>query len=632
INSHGDVTNTHGWPWTSTVNTAHANGVKVHLVVTLFDGASINTLIGSTTYKNNFFNNMKNLMIAGNADGINIDFESGTGWQPQMDEFMGELSAYMDANIPGGSETSIATAPINWTNWQFDNLVQNCDIIFIMGYAFYGSWSSTSGPCSPLTGGGNNITSSVVTQYASARAIAPEKIVLGIPYYGGHWTTTGSSAYSSVIDWIGSTRFANDQPNSLNYGLQWDSASQTPWYRYQSGGVWHQIWFDNADSLRLKYQLAEQYDLGGVGMWALNYDGTLPDLWNVIDEEFVAPCCTEAPLDDVIFADNFDDGGAAGRWNVFGSSADHTVDFNYDYSADGIPPAPNSAGTTRGVKLTVNSTDANPSTEVVNIYPKGVYGTVDFDLKFDAWLNYNGGAGGATGSTKHMIMGVGHAGGQEVWTGNPTSDGKWFAVTGEGGSTVDYRAHSGPNTYTLAHGVYLAGSTDNTATFYQDLFPAPTYETSGAPGKHWVEVEVHKRDTLVDWVIDGTTVVTSPSSGVSGNVMIGLEDLYGTLAVPLADSYLVIDNVRVEQLGELDCNANNVADGCETMAAGDFDADGDVDLADLAALADCLQGPNATPRPTRAQCTAACQQAFDMDGDYDVDLKDVHALLGNFAN
>jgi hypothetical protein len=101
INSAGNVTNAHGWPWTSLVNTAHANGVKVHLVVTLFDGAAIQTLINSPANKANFFENMRDLMIAGNADGINIDFESGSGWQGQMDEFMGELSAYMDAEIPG---------------------------------------------------------------------------------------------------------------------------------------------------------------------------------------------------------------------------------------------------------------------------------------------------------------------------------------------------------------------------------------------------------------------------------------------------------------------------------------------------------------------------------------------------
>lgn len=636
VNSQGAVTNAHGWPWTSIVNSAHANGVKVHLVVTLFDDVAIYTLINNASYKATFFANMKNLMLQGNADGINIDFEPGgsgsASWEPLMDEFMGELSAYMDANIPG-SETSIATAPINWAGWQFGNLVQNTDIIFIMEYAFWGSWSTTSGPNSPLTGGSNNLTSSVVTQYASARAIAPERIVIGIPYYGGHWTTQTSAARSTVIDWIGSTRFSNDEPNSQTYGVLWDSTSQTPWYRYQSAGVWHQIWFDNADSLRLKYELAEQYSLGGVGMWALNYDGTRPELWNLIDEMFVQPCCESAPLEDVIFSETFDDGLAADRWRIYASSADHSVDFNYDYSQAGIPAAPNASGTTRGVRIAVNNTDAAAGAEVVNLYPNGVYGVGDYTLRFDAWLNYNGGAGGSAGSTKYMIAGVGHAGERVVWPSNTAADGKWFAVDGDGASTQDYRAQSGRNLYTVAHGVYPAGSMDNTAALYQTLFATPPFETTGAPGKRWVQVEVRKVGAVVEWVIDGTLLASSPTpTSLNGDVMLGLLDLLGVVANPVQDSFVIFDNVRVEQVGDPDCNQNGVTDGCETVAGGDYNADGVVNFIDLAAFADCLEGPFGTPRPTLVRCAATCLQAFDADGDYDVDLVDFSAFQSAYGN
>jgi len=623
INGSGNVTNTRGWPWTSVVNTAHAHGVKVHLVVTLFNGTSINTLIGSPANKANFFANMKSLMLAGNADGINIDFEEGSGWQGQMDEFMGELSAYMSAEIPG-SETSIATAPVNWGGaWQFGNLVQNTDIIFIMGYAFNGSWSTTSGPGSPLIGGSINITDTVVDEYASARAIAPEKIVLGIPYYGLHWTTTSSSARSTVISFVASPRFSSAQPQSETNGLLWDAVSQTPWYRYQQSGVWHQVWFDNAESLGLKYDLVDDYALGGVGMWALNYDGTLPHLWQVIDERYVAPCCTEASTEDIVFADTFDDGQAAGRWALFASSADHTADFDFDYSQHGIPPAPNTTGgTTRGLKFTVNNNDANPAPEAVSVYPAGGYFTSDYALQFDAWLNYNGGAGGGVGSTEFLTAGLGHAGGKVIWQSNPTSDGRWFAVSGEGGATEDYRAHNGANMYQVFHGVYNAASMDHLNAYYQTLFPSPAFETSGAPGKDWVEVEVRKSGSFTYWSINGTPLAGTPTASANGNAMIGYADLIASLANPAEDNFLIIDNVRVVQVAEADCNMNTIADGCETIASGDFDGDGDTDLADLSAFLDCMEGPNATPRPTRTTCAGLCLEAFDADGDFDVDLGD----------
>ena len=59
---------------------------------------------------------------------------------------------------------------------------------------------------------------------------------------------------------------------------------------------------------------------------------------------------------------------------------------------------------------------------------------------------------------------------------------------------------------------------------------------------------------------------------------------------------------------------------------GDNDADGDVDLIDYAALADCFFGPNITPIPTPPMTAAQCIAVFDFDADQDVDLEDAAAF------
>jgi hypothetical protein len=79
-----------------------------------------------------------------------------------------------------------------------------------------------------------------------------------------------------------------------------------------------------------------------------------------------------------------------------------------------------------------------------------------------------------------------------------------------------------------------------------------------------------------------------------------------------------------------DCNANGVPDECDHIPAGDFDADGDVDLHDYAALADCLGGPGSPPAALMP-CRSLCRDAFDGDGDGDVDLQDFGLFQQQFT-
>jgi len=296
-NPNGTISNPHNWPWTAVINTAHANGVKVILVATQFDPNSILTLITTPAYKSAFFANIKAQILAGNADGVNIDFEGSGPWRSHINGFMAELTAYLHAEIPG-CEVTFAGPAVNWSNsWDLEGLAASCDGIFIMGYAFSGSGSANSGPQAPLTGGSINITNTVTVQYGAVTQKHPEKLILGVPYYGGHWKTTTANPRSAVVSYVGSTRFRDTYEESMLYGRLWDSVSQTPWYRWHDGTDWHQVWADDAESLGLKYDLARQHRLAGVGIWALNYDGARPELWDELDRQFRTGCPRPADLD-----------------------------------------------------------------------------------------------------------------------------------------------------------------------------------------------------------------------------------------------------------------------------------------------------------------------------------------------
>ena len=274
---------------------------------------------------------------------------------------------------------------------------------------------------------------------------------------------------------------------------------------------------------------------------------------------------TDFPL---LFADNFDTDTAT-NWNVLWGAAngipDYTVNFTFDYGATPytfngvtalIPPAPNSPdGSTRGVRLAVNN-DATAATAAVNLYPKNFSVSNNFALKFDLWMNYPGMAGGtnSTGSTQFAQFGINHSGTNVNWAAPAASasDGQWFAVDGEGGTSADYRAYVGGTNnpaVDVAAGSGM-GASNNVAGIYQNLFPAARFETTGSPGKNWVEVEIRQTDNVIAWFMDGTVIaqLTNSSRFTSGNIMLGLMDVFSSIADPARDSFVIFDNVRVENL------------------------------------------------------------------------------------
>ncbi len=287
VSANGTISNPAGWPWTDVINAAHTNGVKVIMVAVNFDKDEIRGLLTNESYKQNFINNVKAKISTYNLDGVNVDFEGlyAEDRGSRINSFMKALTDSVHAAFPG-KEVSFAGPAVNWGGyWNLDGLAASCDYIFIMAYDFFGSWSSNAGPTSPLTGGNYNVTNTVVSQYASVRQSNPQKLILGVPYFGTHFKTSSSAEGAPVTDFVESPRYRSYIQTAATYGELWSTNYKTPWTRWNDG-QWHQLWYDNDSSLSLKYDLAIAYDLKGVGMWALNYDGNRTELWNLIDYRF----------------------------------------------------------------------------------------------------------------------------------------------------------------------------------------------------------------------------------------------------------------------------------------------------------------------------------------------------------
>jgi Immunoglobulin domain/Immunoglobulin I-set domain len=255
------------------------------------------------------------------------------------------------------------------------------------------------------------------------------------------------------------------------------------------------------------------------------------------------------------------------NWNFFTGSDDNVPDyttnwaFNYGvipYTFNGvtyvIPPAPNSiGGSTTGVRFTVN--DSNGVDAAVNIYPKGQSFSGNFALKFDMWLNHPGGSlgTGGSGTTEYAICGINHTGTEINWDATnspPSTDGIWFGVDGDGGANSDYLAFVGNLSGMQTQLTSTSGlvSSNHTNPTYETLFPTSRFETVGVPGKNWVAGEIDQTNGMITWKMNGTIIAqrSNTSSFTSGDIMLGYMDIFPSIASPLADAYLLYNNVRVE--------------------------------------------------------------------------------------
>ena len=289
VSNTGSIGVPSGWPWTEVINEAHENGVKMVMVIVNFDKNEIHNIITNSTARWVFMNGVKGKIKQYNLDGVNIDFEGllNEDRGSRINNFMQELSDTVH-NISADLEVSFAAPAVNWGGWDLEGLANSCDYLFIMGYDFFGSWSTKTGPTAPLIGGYYNVTTTLIREYKNVTERIPEKLILGVPYYGPHWTTNGAEEGAAVLEYQNAVRYRDAKSDFDTYGTIWSDQYQNSWYKYLSGFTQHQVWVDNDSSLSLKYDLAISKNLKGVGMWALGYDGSYTELWDLLEDKLVS--------------------------------------------------------------------------------------------------------------------------------------------------------------------------------------------------------------------------------------------------------------------------------------------------------------------------------------------------------
>ena len=267
------------------VAAAHAADVDVVLSTTRFGGSEVHQLLDNPAARTAAIDNLIQAMLDGGGDGIDIDYEGLLAAdRDNMIAFVQELRVELDAAQPG-SLLTMATPAVDWSGaWDYDVIMESADVLFIMGYAFHGSFSDP-GPTAPLNSGapwGSRSLRWSVQDYVTWGGVEhADQVVLGLPLYGNTWEASGPGIGASATGDSWSIFWDDGRAIAAEHGEQWEPVAAGAWSAYDDGG-WHQSWYESVESIDLKIGMAFEEGIGGFGFWALNYDEGDSELWDTV--------------------------------------------------------------------------------------------------------------------------------------------------------------------------------------------------------------------------------------------------------------------------------------------------------------------------------------------------------------
>jgi hypothetical protein len=255
------------------VDRSHAAGDRVVLTLTCFDQGSLDAITSDPNAPTRLAAALIAALSAKNLDGVNFDFEGeGSADQVGLTHLITQVSNALHAANPHWQVTMATYASAAGDSSGFYNiaaLAPALDGFFVMAYDM--NDQSSPSATAPLIGGGFNDTEAL-QQFTAV--VPPQKVILGVPYYGYDWPTTNGT--------IGAQAMGPEEPlsdgviDASGHPTYWDPSTDTAWTSYQVGTQWHETYFDDPTSLAMKAQLANTFHIAGLGIWALGMDGNDP--------------------------------------------------------------------------------------------------------------------------------------------------------------------------------------------------------------------------------------------------------------------------------------------------------------------------------------------------------------------
>ena len=246
-------------------------GVQPLLVLTprsgeeAFNSNLVTLLVNDAAMQENLIGELLRVLAGKRYRGVDVDFEYiAAEDRDAYAAFVGGLQQTMQqygysVSVALAPKTSAEQAGVLYEGVDYRQLGAAADWVLLMTY----EWGYTYGP--PMAVAPIGPVRQVV-EYG-LREIEPQKIDMGIPNYGYDWPLPYERGVTRATS-IGNL-YAVELARRYDQSILYDTAAASPWFRYETDGQTHEVWFEDVRSLQAKFELVGEKELRGVGYWNL---------------------------------------------------------------------------------------------------------------------------------------------------------------------------------------------------------------------------------------------------------------------------------------------------------------------------------------------------------------------------
>ncbi|KAJ8924368.1 hypothetical protein NQ315_007164 [Exocentrus adspersus] len=228
----------------------------------------------------NFVNSTKEFLKTYNFEGLDVDWEKpAAADSDNLVALLRDLREGFDKTNPDWV-LSAAVYPNPDSGYNVPEINKYVNMLNIMTYNYFGSWSAHTGQNSPLFESSMdssyekamlNVAASI-QNWISAGA-SREKINMGLAFYGRSFTLVNEKDYGVHAPVLGAGKtptptFRQVCTGYANWTTVWDKEQMNP-YKYL-GNQW--LGYDDERSIKRKVQYAVAQDLAGVMIWHIGGD------------------------------------------------------------------------------------------------------------------------------------------------------------------------------------------------------------------------------------------------------------------------------------------------------------------------------------------------------------------------